>query len=487
MNRIRAILIALAAAIIVVAWIGVLSIRTGIDQTSVTIDGIPAIFMAPQNVQNAPGVLIGHGFAGSKNLMLGYGYTMAQAGYVALLWDFAGHGANPNRMDDVPLQADVDTVYAALISHPAVDASRVGIMGHSRGSGAALAAAVRDPERFGAVVAVSPVNAEVTPTLPRNLMLQAGSLEAAFVANAERLLADAGGRNPDLSAGLGRVFQLIPNAEHISILFRPLSQQMALAWFDAAFGHTARRIITDLRVIWYVLHMLGWMLMLAAVAPLWRRGDTTQATVPSSWRPWIGLMLGPAAAIGLLWVVNRVIPVAEIGGVLVGGAVALWLAAAGVVWRATIGHVFFQRPTNLLRDLALGVMLFVVLSLAFGVMAPAVWLPWWLAPLRLALWPLLALGAFPWFLTVALVQERHTVWMRLLWWLMKSVVVVTGLILLLSVVPGLYILTLMAPLVPILFGLLDLANAAVRRPAAYALGSALFFGWVLAVVFPLAG
>ena len=49
-----------------------------------------------------------HGFAGSRQLMLGYGYTLAQAGYAILLWDFAGHGANPQPLTPDSLQATVD-------------------------------------------------------------------------------------------------------------------------------------------------------------------------------------------------------------------------------------------------------------------------------------------------------------------------------------------------------------------------------------------
>ena len=42
-----------------------------------------------------------HGFSGSQQLMLAYGYTLAHAGYAVILLDFAGHGANaqPLRQD----------------------------------------------------------------------------------------------------------------------------------------------------------------------------------------------------------------------------------------------------------------------------------------------------------------------------------------------------------------------------------------------------
>ncbi|MEZ4638465.1 MAG: alpha/beta fold hydrolase [Caldilineaceae bacterium] len=248
----------------------------------VDFDGVPAVVMRPTVTENAPAVLVGHGFAGSKNLMLGYGYTLAQAGYVVILWDFAGHGDNADRIDDVPVQADVDTIYAALAAMPNVDLTRVGILGHSRGSGAAMAAGVRDPDRLGAVVAVSPVNAAVTPQLPRNLMFQAGSLEAPFVANAERLLVDAGGHNADLSQGLGRTFQLIPNAEHISILFRPLSQRLALAWFGTSFRPCGAAHCDGCACDLCALHLLAWLLMLAATAPLWPQSDERGASPAQS-------------------------------------------------------------------------------------------------------------------------------------------------------------------------------------------------------------
>jgi dienelactone hydrolase len=464
----------------------VLSVRAGLVQESLDIGGIPAIFLAPADGENLPAVLVGHGFAGSKQLMLGYGYTLAQAGYAVLLWDFASHGANALPISAHPVQSDVDAVYAALIARPEVDPTRVGIMGHSRGSGAAMSAAIRNPERFAAVVAISPTGAEVTPTLPRNILFQAGTWEPRFLANAERLLAAAGGPNPDLAAGLGRAIYAIPNAEHISILFRPLSHHLTLAWFDATFDHTSRAMITDARIGWYGLHLLAWMLMLAALSPLWRE-RTPSIVVGSRWRPWLGIVLAPVIALGALMLLNRVVAVGSLGGMLVGSAVAVWFLVAGLVWLIVIGGFGRLRGDQIGRDLLVGVGLFVLLSLAFGVMAQSVWVHWWPNGVRLMRWPLLVVGVLPWFLAVALTQYSLKTWMRPLWWLVKSVIVLVGLIALQRMVPGLTILGLMAPIIPILFVILDFANVHVRRPWAYALGSSLFLGWVLATVFPLSG
>lgn len=484
MNRTRLLIAILAAALILLSWRGVLSVRAGLVQESLDIGGIPAIFLAPADGENLPAVLVGHGFAGSKQLMLGYGYTLAQAGYAVLLWDFASHGANALPISAHPVQSDVDAVYAALIARPDVDPTRVAIMGHSRGSGAAMLAAIRDPERYAAVVAISPTGANVTPTLPRNILFQAGTWEPGFLANAERLLAAAGGPNPDLSAGLGRANYAIPNAEHISILFRPLSHHLTVAWFDSTFDHVSRVLITDRRIVWYGVHLLAWMGMLAALSPLWRE-RTPSITVGNRWRPWLGIVLAPVVALGALMLLNRVVAVGSLGGLLVGSAVAVWFLVAGWVWLSVIGGFGRLRGDGIGRDLLVGVGLFVLLSLAFGVMAQTVWVHWWPNGVRLTRWPPLVLGVFPWFLAVALTQYALNAWMRPIWWLVKSVIVLVGLMVLQRMVPGLTILGLMAPIIPILFLILDFANVHVRRPWAYALGSSLFLGWVLATVFPL--
>ena len=46
----------------------------------------------------APAIVIAHGFAGSRQLMQSYALTLAQAGYVAVSFDFLGHGRNPDPM-----------------------------------------------------------------------------------------------------------------------------------------------------------------------------------------------------------------------------------------------------------------------------------------------------------------------------------------------------------------------------------------------------
>ena len=130
--------------------------------------------------KSVPGVLVAHGFAGSRQLMLGYGYTLAHAGYAVMLWDFAGHGANPQPLAPDSLQAAVDAAYGVLIEQPEVDPGRLALLGHSMGSGAVMAAAIRDPERYAATIAVSPTSADVTPGCAAQPALAGGQSGRAF-------------------------------------------------------------------------------------------------------------------------------------------------------------------------------------------------------------------------------------------------------------------------------------------------------------------
>jgi dienelactone hydrolase len=489
MTRRGALLLLAAALAIAVAWQQMAAARTGLVLRDLSQPSLPMLYVAPNQARAAPGVLIAHGFSGSRQLMLGYAYTLAHAGYATLLWDFDGHGANPARLREDSLAANIAAARAALVAQPEVDPQRLALLGHSMGSGAVMSAGVADLG-YAATVAISPTGADVSPTRPRNLMLQAGSLEGRFVANAERLLEAAGGANDDLAGGAGRTLLVIPAAEHISILFRPQSHRAALSWLDGTFGRQSVSDYVDQRIRWYGLHALGWLLALAAITS--RRPEqrlTSTAATQSPARPrqaagWAGILLGPLLAAAALAALNRVFPVASLGGLMVGGAVSLFFFLAGLVWLGLGG--FPQRAWRL-RGVLAGLGLFGLLALAFGVMGQAVWLQWWLTPARLGRWPLLALGLLPWFLAAGWRLQGASWKQGLLAWLGQSVALMLGLGLAVALTPALFFLVLLLPLVPLLFAVFTFAGARVQHPAAYAVGCALFFAWLLAAVFPLAG
>ncbi len=475
-------LLAIGVILIIVSWFMVSAPRRGLTVRDVSAGGIPMLYVAPGSVSApAPGVVIAHGFAGSKQLMLGYAYTFARAGYPALLFDFDGHGANPAALNRGGLSANIAAATAQLIAQPEVDASRLALLGHSMGSGAVMTAGINELGRYGAVVGISPTSADVRPDAPANLLLMAGSLEPRFVANAEQLLAQAGGPNEDFASGRARYLRIVRNAEHITILFRPQSHHIALDWIGRTFGTATDTPYIDRRVVWYGVHLLGWLLAALGLAPALRTG-LPSLNANSTGRRVAGLLLGGVAATVVVGLLARFTALAGVLGIQVGGAVALWLLVAGLIWLVFNRPIHRPAPGGIL----LGILFLVVLVLAFGVMAQSVWVQWWPIPARLWRWPILSLAVLPWFLAAGYSQWGAGGWGRLGWALGQSAVFLGGLFVALMLAPSLGFLVLLMPILPLIFLTLAVVAAAFDRPWPYAIGAAFFFGWLISVVFPLA-
>jgi dienelactone hydrolase len=483
-NRARWVVAVAAVLLIALSWLRVSAAgRDLVVRDMAAPDGTPLRFLAPAGASDIPGVIVAHGFAGSKQLMYGFGYDLARAGYGVVLLDFDGHGAARGRLDRAggALQRNLASAYAVLVAQPEIDPARIALLGHSMGSGAVMTAGIDAPERYRATVAVSPTGAAVTPDAPRNLLLMAGSLEPQFLGNARDLLARAGGPNDDLSAGLGRALVEVPNVEHITILFSRTARQAALDWLNEVFSLPPVEAIPDRRMVWLGVHLGAWFLLLWAVAPRLPAAEPDGANRRRPWH-WLGLVVGVLVAAAALFLAGRLFDASRLGGLLVGGALGLWFLAAGLVWLLA----GFRVPRPAAADAAWGGLLFLFLSLALGAMSQVTWLPWLLIVERLARWPFLAAAVLPFLLASALAQHGARPAARAGWWLLQSAVVVAGLGLTLVLSPNLFFIALLLPVFPVILGIMGLAGAALGRPWAVAIGNALFLGWLLVAVFPLA-
>jgi pimeloyl-ACP methyl ester carboxylesterase len=461
--------------------------------TTVRLATPPLTVVAPEGVVSTPRpvVLVGHGFAGSKELMRGFALALAHAGYPVVLWDFDGHGANPRPLSfDASGDALLENAEAALVEAEArglVTPARVAILGHSMGSGAALAFGMAHPDT-AATVAVSPVEREVTPTLPRNLLLMAGSLEGRFVRNAEGLMSAAGGPGGDPVTGTGRKFVVVPGVEHISILFSPAAHAAARDWLDATFGpQPGGSTHTDRRVAWYGLGVLGSLLVAAALAPLVVDASqtSTSASSPTSspGRRLGALVGGGLGATLVLWLAGRGgLGLRDLFGLLVGGYLLLWFGIAGALSLLLLRW----QPSLPSRRAVLGAMMaFAVLWLGVGLLGEWVWLPWLLIPRRLLLWPLGTVLLLPWFLAAGETARAARAVGRLGWWLAHSVLLLGCFILALQLSPELGFLVIILPMFPLVLGLHALAVAEQRGSWLFGLSGALFVSWLLLAVFPL--
>ncbi|MEM7373567.1 MAG: alpha/beta fold hydrolase [Bacteroidota bacterium] len=475
------------------AYLSLFQARKGLEEISLKREGVPMRYIGPTESEGPhPGVIIAHGFAGSKQLMLAYAYTFARAGYACLLPDFVGHGANPRPMpsqqSEQALQDNLDLAYQVLRSRSEVDPSQLALLGHSMGSGAVLRYSLAYPERFAATIAISPSarGVVVSDSLPRNLLLQAGEFEAPFVATARRLLEESGGIDSQMQEGLGRDLQIIEGVEHISILFHKKSHHTALSWLDQTFGRKSSVSYADGRIPWFWGHVLGWLLLALGLMPVWHRYlvDSTKTNIGKK-RPLIlGQLLGPLLAVGLLVLIRLAYSgIGTIGGLLVGGGFALWVLLAGGIW-VLIG-LRPRKPER--RELMGAIGLFLLFFLSYGWIAEQMWLPFFLNGPRLMRWLPLSLGFFPWFLATGYLLHQTTAWQRVLWWLVQSILIALCSLLIVRWVPELRFLVLMIPVLPIVFGVCFLGGTAVRAPWSFAIASSLFLGWQVAMLFPLSG
>ena len=90
--------------------------------------------------ENSPALAVVHGWGGNAEMMLPLAAPLHAAGYALLLFDARGHGrSDGDTFASLPRFAeDLGQAVDWLQKQPAVDAARVGVVGHSVGAGAAL-------------------------------------------------------------------------------------------------------------------------------------------------------------------------------------------------------------------------------------------------------------------------------------------------------------------------------------------------------------
>lgn len=464
--------------------------ETGLEIQYVRSGDVPVTLMSPSGEKGLerPLVLIGHGAAGSRVIMHGYAITLARAGYNVALMDFAGHGANPRPLpsgrDPAVLVADAEAAVRAAQEY-GLSTNRTAVLGHSMGSGMALSYGVVHPETM-ATIAVSPVNSQVTPELPRNLLLLAEELNQRFVENAEELLAQAGGPGGDLLDGTARRLVIIPNVEHVLILFSPAAHLEARLWLDSTFGvQPGAEEFTDRSVWWYLVGLVGVMILLWSLAVMvegYDEADYEQQT-QTTLRRLGALIVGSLGATFILYLLSEAgLQLDGLLGLLVGGYLLVWFAIAGALSLLLLG----RSPSGLDWPIILSSLLvFAALWLGVGLLGSYVWLPWLIIPKRLILWPIAVVLMLPWLMAIAQAMLPTSRWGKVGWWLGSSVVLIGALFTALRLNPELNFLILILPLFPVMFGLHAIAANPYRWRTTFVLSGALFFGWLVVAVFPL--
>ncbi len=449
--------------------------------------GLPYQIIYPENMgeEKRPLILVAHGLAGSGTIMQGLALTFAHAGYVVATWDFDGHAGNPHPMqEDIYspwLWANVEKVWDAVKDNKSVDTSRIAIVGHSMGTGAALTFSQKHPETM-ATVAISPVRTSVTPDLPHNLLLMAGQLEPDFVKNAQERLKEAGGPGGNIPQGTARDLQIIPGVEHISIIFAPATHARALDWLNETFGvQGGAQSYKDLRLLYYALLVTGTLTLAVGLIPR-LPAQANQRQVNLQRRIMIMVFSSLGATI-ILWLLGLLgLSLNTLLGIRAGGYLILWFLVAGLL------GIFILKPEIVkpTRDeILLSLAIFAALWFGIGLAGGYVWLPWLLIFKRLVLWPFVILALLPWTWLVGSLNSNRGSAARLGWWFGQSLTVFAALVLAIKMTPSLGFLMLLLPVFPIVLLFHAIPNLVQRREWVFALSGSLFLGWMILAVFPL--
>jgi dienelactone hydrolase len=289
-----ALCLALLIAAVVIAWL-VQRDFGRVQVTNATYDnfnGIPirAKLLRPVEATEEnpmPGVVYIHGYQNNRETSDPYAIELARRGFVVLEIDAIGRG-NSGIPND-PGDADFDETYggrtslAYLKSLPFVDASRVGMMGHSLGAEMAYVVALADPTIQALVISGFAYGEDASPTSPKNMLMMIGKydeyrermtgvrdIESEWMSSPQTRAAfpepepQLGVTYGDFGEGTARrVF--VPKAIHIQVSHSSAPVAEAVAWMGNALSPPEQLWIDPDRQIW---HIKEWATLIAMVAGL---------------------------------------------------------------------------------------------------------------------------------------------------------------------------------------------------------------------------
>ena len=487
----------------------------GVSITRQVVNATPVTVFRPASMDRpAPVVLIAHGFAGSQQLMQPFAVTLARNGFIAITFDFPGHGRNATPMrggladqDESLRMLLASMARMGMFARDAASADgggRYAVVGHSMASDIVVRHAQAHPE-VQATVGVSlfapSITADTPADSPRNLLVIDGALEPQMMAS-EALRVIGRTTGPAAAAnttygrfadGTARRATLSPGVEHIAVLYSAHTLAETLAWLDAAFERpAAAQPFIDARGPWLGLLLLG---VVALAWPLSRLLPRVSSVVTAAqrvrWWRWRGqapLTLLPALITPLvLWKLpSAFLPI------LLGDYLVLHFALYGVL-TATGLLLLGRRPPRIGHRHVLALGLAVVLTSAYALLAvgaPVDRYVFNVLPVaaRLPVIAALCAGTLPYFLADEwLTRDARAA---------PGAYVVSKLCFLLSLVvaialnPGrLFFLAIIVPAILLLFIIYGLfsrwTNQRTGHPAVPATANALAFGCFIAVTFPL--
>jgi pimeloyl-ACP methyl ester carboxylesterase len=218
------------------------------QQLSEALMFIPDSYQTPVKAISPPkppflgGVLLLHGYGGSKETMQSLAIDLALEGFYTFSLDLPGCGDSQRSYSRKELLPAVESAYKNLLGRALLTPGKIAIIGHSMGGGLALQFAREHPE-VQATVLLSSVPGLVTPEAPRNLLLITAENDLPNLRQAAgRMLQEAAaGKNVpagvtvgDMAGGTARRAVEAPGANHLTILYSEFASRETRAWLRQA-------------------------------------------------------------------------------------------------------------------------------------------------------------------------------------------------------------------------------------------------------------
>ncbi len=498
-------LVALAAVVAIgFALVQLHRLRDGLIVSVDHVGTIPVtIWREKEATTPAPVVVIAHGFAGSQQLMQPFAITLARNGYVAVTFDFPGHGLNPIPLtgglaDAEAMQHDLVDSLAKVVSYAqglSNGDGRLAVVGHSMAADVVVRFAAANP-RVQATIAVSLFVPTLAPVYANNLLIVDGALEPSMLRQQAFEIAGqtiSGDIKDDVTygdfpEGSARRVAFSRGVEHIGVLYSADTMHESLAWLSAAFDHTSDGFI-DARGKWLGLLLIGCIALAWPLSTLLPRIPFDTRAKPFKAMQVIMVAIVPAVVTPLvLWKLPT-----DFLPILLGDYIALHfgiyglLTAAGIWWLRRGTHTVSTRLAMTRVLIAIGVVIvFNVIAIGLPLDAyvfsflPGVW--------RYSLIAIVLIGTLPYFLADEYLT-RYCAAMRGSYPLTKLCFLVSLVIAIALNLEKLFFLVIIVPVIILLFLIYGLFSAWIFRRTGNAFvaasANAVLFAWFIAVTFPL--
>lgn len=237
---------------------------------------LKASFLTPKGdweTNELPGVVVFHGFSGTKEMMRAFSYGLAKKGFAVLTVDLQGHGASSGYLgqegDENSLQADGIAAVDYIREIDVVDSRRIGLIGHSMGAGTVLATVELREVQSVIIIGNSMNGIEDEPyintTYPSNVLVAVGTYDELFsvddtiesmavLVNGDVIVDKEYG---SFSSGTARKL-ITPKTDHIFEVTNPVILEESIEWMIESlyFGFGYDVAISSVSGITLFLHQV---------------------------------------------------------------------------------------------------------------------------------------------------------------------------------------------------------------------------------------